>query len=123
MALQKLHLPPDQSSYSVGFSKESVSVKLDGGKSRFRLDKQGGVSTVSVKWVCDQEQYQYLRAFYNTVSARASLPFLLDLYLDQPDLTEHKCNFVPGSMRLQSQRGYRFEVVASIEALVETVAL
>jgi len=115
MPLPKLDLAPDQSAYSVEFSDDSLSVKLDGGRSRFRLDKIGGTSKASVKWTCGRSEYLTLMTFYNTTLVSGSLPFLMDLYLDQPYLTEHECSFVPGSLRLQSQKGHRFVVGAAIE--------
>lgn len=108
-------IPPDQSGYSVTDGNEVIAVKLDGGASRYRRDVLGATSTVTVQWSVDPDVYRYLRAFYKTATANGSTPFLIDLLLDEPSLTEHKAYFVPGSMRLQSQKGLEYIVAAQLE--------
>jgi hypothetical protein len=115
MALTKLTIPPDKASYAVQDGQEALSVKLDGGASRFRLDILGATSTVNVQWSVGPNAYLYLRAFYKSISKSASLPFLIDLILDQPGLTEHEAHFVVGSMRLASHRGLEYTVSAQLE--------
>lgn len=115
MALTKLTIPPDQASYAVTPGSETLSAKLDGGASRFRLDVAGAASTVNVQWTVDGGKFQYLNAFYNTITKSGSLPFLIDLYLDLPTLTEHECHFIPNSFNFPSQRGSTFVISAQLE--------
>jgi len=115
MALTKLTIPPDQASYSTKDGNETLSVKLDGGQSRYRRDILEASSAVTVVWSATPGQFQYLRAFYKTVALRGALPFLIDLYLDLPTLTEHEVHFVPGSFGLTGQRGLQFTVSAQLE--------
>tara|TARA_Y100001973_G_C5206110_1_gene341641 strand:+ start:471 stop:947 length:477 start_codon:yes stop_codon:yes gene_type:complete len=113
--MNKMTIPPDQSGYSVTDGNEVVATKLDGGASRYRRDILGATSTVTVQWSVGPDVYRYLRAFYKTATANGSSPFLIDLLLDEPSLTEHKAYFVPGSMRLQSQKGLQYVVAAQLE--------
>lgn len=115
MPMLKLTLPPDQSAYSVTDGSEVVSSKLDGGASRYRRDVLNSTSTVSAQWTVGPEAYKYLRAFFKSVTTNGALPFLIDLLLDEPILTEHKAYFVPGSMSLGQQQGMTYFVRASLE--------
>ena len=111
----KLKLPPDQSGYSVKDGTEVVSTKLDGGASRYRRDVLRSTSTVSAQWTASPKQYKYLRAFFKSVTIAGAVPFLIDLLLDEPFLTEHKAYFVPGSMSLSQQQGMTYFVQAQLE--------
>jgi len=115
MALTKLTIPPNQASYSVKDGNETLSVKLDGGQSRYRRDILEASSIVDVAWSVNGAEFQYLRAFYKTTSRRGSLPFLIDLYLDLPTLTEHEAYFVKDTVKFPSQRGLEFTVSAQLE--------
>lgn len=115
MALTKLALAPDNSSYSVTDGKEVVSVALDGGAGRYRHDILGASSFVSVQWVCDRTEYRYLRTFYSALVDKGATPFLIDLILDDPLPVEHKAYFVPGSMTLTGQKGLSYYVSAQLE--------
>ena len=119
MPLTKLILAPDRTAYTVQDGVETLEVKLDGGASRFRWDIVGSTSNVTVQWSVGPENYQYLRAFYRTISSHGADPFLIDLILDEPSFTEHTVHFIPGSMRLQSQSGLKYVVAAQLEVIPE----
>lgn len=114
--LVELTLPPDNSSYSVTDGIEVISAKLDGGASRRRRDIIGATSRVSVTWICDREDYEYLRMFYKAVAMGGANPFTIGLVLDNPSITKHKAYFVEGSMVLQQQKGLAYYVSAELEA-------
>ncbi len=115
MALNKLKLTPDSSSYSVTDGKEVVATQLDGGAARYRRDILGATSTVSVSFILGTVEYSYLRAFYKALVSSGATPFLIDLILDKPELTEHKAYFVPGSIQLTAQKGLTYWVSAQLE--------
>lgn len=115
MDMMKFTIAPDNSSYSVTDGTEVASTKLDGGAARYRRDILGATSTVDVSWVLDREGFMYSRAFYRGVTASGSLPFLIDLILDDFELTEHKAYFVPGSMKTTGQKGLTYWVSAQLE--------
>jgi hypothetical protein len=116
MPLPKLLLSPDQGGYSFTDSTDTVATKLDGGRSRVRRDIIGGVATVNLTWSMKRSEFQYLRAFFNTTLQDGALPFLMDLYMDTGELTEHECVFMPGTFGLRSVRGFSFTVSGTIEA-------
>lgn len=115
MAMQKFVIPPDNSQYSVNDGKEVVATELDGGAARYRRDVIGATSTVNVAWILDTIDYKYLRSFYRGLTGKGALPFLIDLILDEAELTEHKVYFVPGSMQLTGQKGLTYWVSAQLE--------
>lgn len=110
-----LSLAPDQSGYSVEDGQEVLSVKLDGGLSRYRRDVVGAASMVRVQWTVGPTEYTYLRAFYRTTTARGTEAFLVDLILDNATLTRHEAYFVPGSMKLTGVSGLTYTVQAALE--------
>jgi hypothetical protein len=112
----KLIIPPDNSSYNVTDGDSVVSVKLDGGASRYRSDKLGASSTVDVTWIVDKAGFEYLRAFYRGVTVSGALPFMIDLILDSSNVTEHKSYFKQGTFKLVDQKGLSYTVIALIEA-------
>jgi len=114
-ALTKFVLPPDNSAYSVTDGIETVATQLDGGASRYRRDIMGSTSRVMVAWNVGPAEYTYIRSFYKAVVASGSLPFEIDLLLDEPRLTTHKAYFRPGSMVLNSQKGLTYFVTAELE--------
>lgn len=115
MALFKFAIPPDNSSYTVADGKEVVSTQLDGGAARYRRDILGATSTVGVVWIVGPDEYKYIRSFYRALTLKGATPFLIDLILDEPTLTEHKVYFIPGSMQLTGQKGLTYWVSAQFE--------
>jgi len=113
--MDKFQLPPDSAAYTVVDGKEVVAVQLDGGAARYRRDILNANSKVTCQWTFDRDEYQYMRAFYRTATSNGSLPFLIDLALDDPALTEHQAYFVPGSMSLREQRGLMYVVAAELD--------
>lgn len=116
MGLIKLTLAPDQAGYAVRDGIEVVSAKLDGGAGRYRRDIVGANATVNVQWRVNPVEFRYLKSFYNLLTGKGVGTFLLDLYLDREELTEHECHFIPGSFRLSGQRGKQFTITAQLEA-------
>lgn len=116
MPLPKFILLPESSSYSVEAPKETLSIKLDGGASRFRVDNTRNFYKVSVKWVFDAVEYRYWRGFFRMVLGSGALPFTLDLITIRPSPEEHVVQIIPGTVRLQEQRGTYYGVTAELEA-------
>lgn len=121
MALSKCALSPDSAGYSVVDAENVISTKLDGGASRYRLDMLDSVSKVSVKWVCNQNQYQYLRVFYVSILKNGSLPFLIDLILNSSSPIEHEAYFIPGTLSLSEHSGDYYGVVAQLEVIPKPI--
>lgn len=115
MALTKFKIPPESSSYSVADGSEVVSVQLDGGLSRRRRDIIGASSKVDVSWILTQDGFAYLRSFFRGITGKGALPFLIDLILDDYELTEHTASFVEGSLKLTAQKGHTYWASAQLE--------
>ena len=115
--LTKFPFPPDQASYVLTDGSAVVSTTLDGGSARYRLDLLDVANTIVVQWTFDPIKYQYWKAFYDTIIVKGSLPFALDLYMDQAVLTTHEVHIVPGTLTLASQSGLTFVVGCTIEAI------
>lgn len=115
MPLAKLTLRPDAQGYSVSDGQDVIAIELDGGAMRYSRDKWGSTSRVSATWTLLPDQYQYLRAFYNTTIAKGALPFLCDLILDDPSPVEHVCRIIPGTMNLGSQQGFAYISSCTLE--------
>lgn len=113
--MEKFVIPPLQETYSVTDGNEVISVILDGGLSRSRADILNAASTVQVSWNFDREEYRYFRAFFSVISRKTAEPFLIDLYMNAPELTEHEAKFIPGTVSLSGQRGLEFTVSATLE--------
>lgn len=116
MALSKLYLSPVSDGYSFTDGSEVLSVKLDGGASRYRQDILNSSLTANVQWILTPNKYTQMRYFYLNTVKSGSLPFNIDLLLNDVDnLTETECHFVPGSFGLRSQRGLSYVVGATLE--------
>lgn len=113
--MYKLIISPEQASYVVTDGSEVVSTKLDGGASSYRRDIIGATSLVNCLWQIGPDDYTYLRMFYNSGTMKGSLPFLVDLLLDNPFTEEFTAHFVAGTMKLQQQVGNTYYVYAQLE--------
>jgi hypothetical protein len=112
----KFQIPPDSQGYTVVDGDEVLSVKLDGGASRYRRDVLNSNSLVNCQWSLDRNEYNYARAFFKFATANGSQPFLIDLVLDEAmALTEHTAWFVPGTMQLRQQQGHLYVISAQME--------
>lgn len=116
MALKKLGLLPDSSNYSVTEGNDAISVTLDGGLPRQRLDVLGASKTIECQWILDRAEYAYIRAFYKDVTLLSGVVFLIDLIIDDPVIEEHTVLFTPGSLQLSRQEGLAYTVKATLEA-------
>lgn len=114
--LNKLIIPPDRSGYAFDEGIETLSVQLEGGASKFRRDVLNSNFRLNVQWTLDPLNYNYIKVFYKIMLESGSLPFLLDLFVDDGfTLTEHECHFIPGTFGLKSQSGNAFIVGATLE--------
>lgn len=111
-------IPPENSSYSLAQNVESLSEELDGGAPKIRRDIIGAAFKVDVSWIFNPEEYEYARAFYRTATDHGSLPFDIGLIIDEPSLVIYEARFVPGTWRLNSQKGLSYSVSAQLSVVV-----
>lgn len=99
MALPKLYLLVPQEGYSLDDGDAVLRAKVSSGPSRMRLDMLDAPMAVAVALVLEPQEFNYWRAFHRTTIARGSLPFLMDLMIDSPDVAEYQVQIVPGSVK------------------------
>lgn len=115
MTLPIFALTPNQSSYSIEGPTDTIQVKLDGGKSRFRRNVLDGTSNVTCSWTLEQVAYDYLWAFYRTAIGRGSLPFKINLILENSELQLYTATFLPNSLQLTGMEGLNYMVSGTLE--------
>ncbi len=113
--MRTLAVAPEGSAYTVVDGTEVIQNKLDGGRSRFRLDILKSSKTVTVQWILDPIEYSWINAFYRDSVKNASTPFLMELVVDEGTLTTHECYFIPGTKQLVAQAGLAYTVSANLE--------
>jgi hypothetical protein len=113
--MPKLHLCPLVSDYAVDPGQATLSVRLDGGRSRFRRDILNPAPMVNVAWNLGRDEYDYFEAFYNTTIEQGALPFQIDLIIGNSQLQEYTAHFVPGSKKLAGYQNGRFKISAQLE--------
>lgn len=111
----KLTLPPLQKGYAIEKGVETISVDFGGGASLFRPGTGRASQEISVNWSLDSGDYNYLREFYFIITKSGSIPFSIDLIVNDAESKEHIAYFIPGSLRLDSIEGGDFNCSATLE--------
>lgn len=114
MAVQKLKLIPDRAGYNFKYGPVPKMVELDGGAPRMRSDYVGINTQISVKWLLNQTQYDYIMAFYRAGTGNGSQPFKIDLILEGSAVAEYIARFAPKSFGLTEQLGGIYAVEAQL---------
>lgn len=114
--MRKLHLLAQSSGYGVAFGDNNVATKLNGGKSRVRRKAINTTHDVSVSFLLDKRQYEYLMAFYRTVTQRGALPFMMDIITDNGIIQTHKVLIKQNTFKLNQVQGEAFFVGMTVEA-------
>lgn len=115
--MAKLLLQPERNGYSATQGEESLRVQLDGGLGRTRRDILDAAWQVQLTFICDEEEYNYLMAFYREAAGHGALEFTIDLYTKDATLRTCNAKFMPGGPRLASQSGLAYTVTADIEVI------
>jgi hypothetical protein len=116
MVLPVLKLSPLIEGYTFEQGSSVMSIKLEGGLSRYRMDKIGASAQVNVRFILTKQQYNYFEAFYNTKIAMGSLPFEIGLISENSEIRTHKCFFVEGTKKLTKTIGDVFWISCTLEA-------
>lgn len=115
MSLTKLTIPPDSANYVITDGTEANRQQLDGGSGAYRRDILNATAQVAVGWTVDENKYNYLRAFYRSVTEKGSLPFSIDLVLDYARLVTYTAHFIPGSFGTPRIQGATYVIGAMLE--------
>jgi hypothetical protein len=113
-------LPPDQDTYAYTPNASFISTQLDGGASRFRADQLGAAIVFTIQWTLSAFNYAYLMAFYRTAINYGSLPFLIDLILDDGTMRQYTVHMLPATFNMVSQAGQSYVMGCTLEVLPNT---
>jgi len=108
--LLKFKYVPLQAGYTGETSSGVISQKLDGGAERNRRASKNNWSSVSCAFKFDELGYQYVQAFYRIWQRSPSKPFLVEMFLDDSEVQDYECLFVPDSVKLNSKNGLIYNV-------------
>lgn len=103
MPLPRLNIEVPQEGYSFTDGEAVLRAKLSAGASRMRLDQLDAPMEGQCTLMLDPVDYQYWRSFYRTLIQRGSLPFLMGLVIDGPDVEDREVRIIPGSMSTSVQ--------------------
>jgi|GEM_PF-5648579 len=113
--MAKLLLVPLIQGYSYAPKDEVVSIDLDGGAPRKRLDKLGSYGDVNCQFILDGDQYRYFMAFYRTRIKSGALPFTIDLKTEDAFLVEHEALIKKNSLKLTQHKANLFYISLGLE--------
>lgn len=115
MALVKLALLPSQASYSATTQPGFETTRSRGGPSRRRRAYYNNPRWVDCSFAVGAIAYAYLQAFWFETTQEGTLPFLIDLILDEAGLLEYEAAFSSDGLRLAEQRGNLYTVSCQLE--------
>lgn len=116
MPLPKLRLIPARDGYQFAYPGDDIRrAKPGSGPSRQRLDMLGAPMIVGVTFRMNAADYQYWIAFSRSTLSERSLPFLIDLIVDTPDLQEYEARIIPGTVQGGPPSGFRYVVQMQLE--------
>lgn len=112
------YLPtPEQDGYRLRRGAESVSIRLDGGRSRVRRDILGASHEATCTFLLDSSEYVAFEGFFREqLDARTAL-FRLPLLIDTPVAVNHLVRVLDDPEELASTRGHAHTVQVRLEVL------
>lgn len=103
-----------QSGYSVGFSSGVVSQELDGGAPRYRRVTKNAFHAVNVRWVVNENGFEYLNAFHNIWCENPNEFFYAPLKVNGSVYKNYECYFVEDSFQVGEPNGVIFTITAQL---------
>jgi hypothetical protein len=108
---------PEQDGYRLQRGRETISIRLDGGRSRKRRDIVGACHIAQCTWLCDHDEYTALTGFFRERLQSRSAEFLLPLLIDTAVTVNHRCTILDEPEELASTRGRMHTVRATLEVI------
>ena len=116
MTIPTLALVPDSSGFSANVGDGVLSVKLDGGASRYRRNYIGSTYDVKASWILNRQEYAYMKAFFRTACNDGATPFYIKMIFEDDYLKPYKAYWKPKTFSLNnSEAGEVFYVSAELE--------
>lgn len=112
--MRKLLLVPEAPAYRLKFGDNNLSTGEDTGAMRLRHRLRGNPHLASVSWSVTGLEFDYLRAFWRTVTKFGAMPFLIDLPVRSGIPVEHRALFAPGSFTFNGEGPLLYTVSAQL---------
>jgi hypothetical protein len=121
MTIPKLTLPILEAGYTVSEPASAIAVGSKGGFSRTRADLDDGSVTVTVGWKLSVASYSQLLNFFRVGTKYGSLPFAIDLVIDNSLLTTSTAYFNSDGPQVTQVTGLNYFVNATLEVIPNMV--
>jgi hypothetical protein len=108
---------PLQAGYTVDFTDGLISIDLDGGLPRTRLDVQGSPRPVSATWVLVGDEYDLFMGYIRNWIRSGGASLQMSLMLDSSKMEDYETIIVARSIKLAAKNGKTFTVTASLLVL------
>lgn len=108
---------PLQAGHTIAFNDGMLSVALDGGPPRQRLDTVGAPDQVSASWVLKGDEYTLFMGAVRNWRRAGGEPLLMQLVHDSAEPDTYQVTFVPNTVRMISKNGEVFTVAANLLVL------
>lgn len=106
---------PLQAGYATQDPYGAVVTDIPGGFSRVATDYLSGVYNVTATYQFEQQEYLWWGAFYHTALKEGSIPFIAELALDSPYVSEYVCQIVAQPTKPRNA-GFYMEVSLVLQA-------
>ena len=116
MTLPVLEILPDKARYRARPRGRAITSRYDGSQGRYRRDYDGPAE-VAVQWSANAAQYGELVGLYRDTLRNGSLPFTMDLVVEDGTPETQTVRFVPGSFRLSGIAGNQYTLTANLEVV------
>lgn len=112
--MRKLVLVPEEPAYRLRFGDNNLATGNDSGAMRLRHRLRGNPHVADVSWSVTGLEFDYIRAFWRSVTKFGAMPFLIDLPVRGHVPVEHKALFVPGSFSINGEGPLLYTVSAQL---------
>ena len=113
--LTTLPFLPEKSSYSYNQLDGLLSVELEGGLSKSRVDKKGKSQLVDCQWILDEKEFLFFMQFKEVIAANGANRIKVNLILDSNTVELYDCKIVPDSVVLSQPSSVSFVVSCQLE--------
>ena len=110
----KIPFIPLQEGYSSVLNESVTGFRTAGGPARLRKSLLGSVTVVNVEWALDQNEYARLVWMIENQLADGTVPFLIDLVLDDSSLSTYTAQIEQSTFVLNEVEGLRYSVGATL---------
>lgn len=113
----KFNLPyvPDQTSYSIDATNDTIYVMLDGGAPWIKRTILNSWRIVNVAWTLNEHQYNVLERFFRSVGTfLAGTVFNAELIINDSEIKGYNALFVPQTFKLSKVNALTFTVNAKL---------